>query len=479
MSIVNYTPPPTVSAFMQSRAIIRGMIGPLGSGKSVGCVMGLVKNAMEQEPDDKGIRRSRFAVIRNTYRMLSDTTINTVFDWLPNGVAGEYKAGQNKFLLEFGDVKSEWLFRALDKPDDVRNLLSLEITSAWINEYREIDPDVLINLLGRIGRFPGKKKSRMRSILLDSNPPPMGSYWYDLFEEGLPDELQLTLDKTLAESTDGPRPLIEYFKQPGGKDDDAENIENLPDGYYDVLLAANAHRGEDWAKVHVHAQYGPDPSSLPVYPQYKADIHAPQPFPYLLNPEQTCYCGLDFGKSPAAVLFQQQPNDRWVAFSEITTENCVTEEFIPKLMAWLSRLDVHPADVIFYGDPAGGHQHEVNRTTSFQLLREAGLRVFPGERAPDRRHGAVRSLLTTLIEGVPALVIHRRECPVLHKGMAGEYKFKRNQAGEMQPEPLKNKFSHPADAMQHLLGKRHVVATGKPQDAILNTKAWNPLAARA
>jgi hypothetical protein len=477
MALIEYTPPPTVDRFLQSKAVLRGIMGPLGSGKSVGCVMALVKNALEQEPDEHGIRHSRFAIVRNTYRMLKDTTLNTVLDWLPDGVAGRWYAGDMKFVLKFGDVESTWLFRALDKPDDVRNLLSLEITSAWINEYREIDPKVLSALIGRIGRFPGGKRSRMRSVVMDTNPPPVGSFWHEIFEEGIDPAVQKALDSVLKDTPDGERPLMEHFKQPGGRDPNAENLEHLPDGYYEVLMATNKDEGEDWVKVHVDAQYGPDPSNLPVYPQYRADLHAPDDFPYRLVPEATSYIGMDFGKTPAAVLLQQLPNDRWVVFSELVTENCVTEEFVPKVDAWLERLGVAKKYVRVYGDPAGGYQHEIDRKTSFQVLRDAGYTVLAGERAPQRRLGSIRRLLSTLIDGAPALMVNKHECPMLHRGFVGEYKYKRNQEGEANPEPRKNKFSHPHDGLQHLLGRVHRMAGGKPQDTIVKQKPWDVYAA--
>jgi hypothetical protein len=313
----------------------------------------------------------------------------------------------------------------------------------------------------------------MRGIVMDTNPPPMGSFWYDLFEEGIDPAVQNALDARLKQSPDGERPLIEHFKQPGGMAEGAENLEHLPDGYYEVLLASNAHQGEDWANVHVHAQYGPDPSNLPVYPQYRPDMHAPDDFPYRLNPDAPCFVGCDFGKTPSAVLCQQMPNDRWVVFGEIVTENTVTEEFIPKLRAWLVRWGVPVRNVKVYGDPSGAHQHEVNRHTSFQLMRQAGFTVLSGERSPERRQGAVRNLLTQLIDGAPALVVNKRETPILHKGFVGEYKFKRNQEGEMNPEPRKNKFSHPHDALQHLLGRVHVITSGQPRKPVIANKPWS------
>lgn len=468
---------PTISEYIRSRALIRGIIGPFGSGKSVGSVMALVRMMHQQEPDEHGIRHSRMAIIRNTYRQLQDTTLNTVFDWLPNGVAGRYKPSEHKFVIEYGDIKSEWLFRALDRPEDVDNLLSLEITGAWINEYREIVMEALVNLLGRIGRYPDRETSRMRGIIMDSNPPPMGSVWYELFEEGIDPAVAEALEKALAGSVDGPRPLLGYFKQPGGKDENAENLDNLPEGYYDALIALNADRGEDWVNVHVHSQYGPDPSNLPVYPQYRSDLHSPEPFPHSINPGLPFYVGLDFGRTPAAVLLQRMKNLRWVVFSELTSENTTTDEFIPLMDAWLQRWNVPKSEVICYGDPAGAHGAEQDRRTSFQILRQAGYTIHTGARTPEVRLGAVRGLLTSLIDGTPALMVDKRECPTLARGFAGEYKHKRNQEGEMHPEPRKNRYSHPHDALQHLLGRFKDAPEQTLRDTIRTKPGnWSPYA---
>ena len=41
----SYASVPTIKRFSQSRAFIRGLMGPFGSGKSSGCVIELVKLA--------------------------------------------------------------------------------------------------------------------------------------------------------------------------------------------------------------------------------------------------------------------------------------------------------------------------------------------------------------------------------------------------------------------------------------------------
>ena len=75
---VNYHPPGPVSrAFMKSEKFVRGIMGPYGSGKSTACVMEVIRRAQQQKAGTDGIRRSRWAVVRNTYPELKTTTIKT------------------------------------------------------------------------------------------------------------------------------------------------------------------------------------------------------------------------------------------------------------------------------------------------------------------------------------------------------------------------------------------------------------------
>ena len=53
-------------------------------------------------------------------------------------------------------------------------------------------------------------------VLLDTNAPDTESWWYRLAEQETPDGW-------------------EFFRQPAGNDPNAENIENLPSGYYERL----------------------------------------------------------------------------------------------------------------------------------------------------------------------------------------------------------------------------------------------------
>ena len=53
-------------------------------------------------------------------------------------------------------IDCEVIFLALDDPKDVRKLLSLELTGAWVNECGELPKAVADGLTHRVGRFPTK-----------------------------------------------------------------------------------------------------------------------------------------------------------------------------------------------------------------------------------------------------------------------------------------------------------------------------------
>ena len=102
--ILKYSPPgPVAAAFIRDKEpLVKALLGPVGSGKSTAACVSIVTDSAEQQasPID-GRRRSRVAVVRNTYIMLQTTTIRTWHDWVPK-TAGRWKAeGPPTHFLEF------------------------------------------------------------------------------------------------------------------------------------------------------------------------------------------------------------------------------------------------------------------------------------------------------------------------------------------------------------------------------------------
>ena len=71
MASLDYKPDgETIKLFMKDDSFLRGLRGPVGSGKSVACCIEVLRRALLQKPNDDGIKKSRWAVIRNTKQQL-------------------------------------------------------------------------------------------------------------------------------------------------------------------------------------------------------------------------------------------------------------------------------------------------------------------------------------------------------------------------------------------------------------------------
>ena len=94
----NFTAPPTISKFLRSTHKNTFILGPIGSGKSVGCCVKIFLIALNQVPAKDGIRHTRFVVVRNTRDQLNDTTLKTWQKWFPDGNLGRYKISDRTYI---------------------------------------------------------------------------------------------------------------------------------------------------------------------------------------------------------------------------------------------------------------------------------------------------------------------------------------------------------------------------------------------
>ena len=185
---ITYNAEPTPSEFHQSDEFYRGIKGPRGSGKSTGMCMEIMRRIQEQEPGPDGIRKSRWAIVRNTYRELEDTALKTWLYWFNEDYFGKFNYRSMTHVLKFNDVWADVIFRSLDRPIDVKKLLSLELTGAWVNEAREISKGLIDGLKDCVGRYPPMMEGGPTwcGIIMDTNPPDTDHWWYRLAEEEKP-----------------------------------------------------------------------------------------------------------------------------------------------------------------------------------------------------------------------------------------------------------------------------------------------------
>jgi len=437
---------PTGSKGHRDESVIRAIIGPIGSGKSVACCWEIFRKACVQKPWN-GVRRSRWVVVRNTYRELIDTTINTYNDWF--GDIGYWRKQDMKHIidmpLEDGTrVHLEILFRALDKPDDIKKLLSLELTGGFLNECREIPKQVLDMLVGRVGRYPGPMQGGASwwGVIMDTNPPDSDHWFHKLFEEDLPDEHAV-------------------FHQPSGVSPEAENVKNLPAKYYERMSHG---KDPEWIKVYVHGEYGFVTDGIPVVPEFHQHQHVSKT--RLEFDSRLCdnilYLGVDFGRTPAAT-FGMEVNGQMRIIDELVTFGISATAFSGLLRERIKGFYPH-AEIIGTGDPAGENPGEQIDDTCIEILQNAGIPIDGADtnNFTLRRESVSVSLTTLNMQGEPQLIISPN-CKNLIKGMNGGYKYKRMQvSGEkFNLKPDKNKYSHVCESLQYLM-----LGAGKGYDVL-------------
>ena len=473
-----------LKSFMKDSTFFRGIRGPVGSGKSVGCCVEVFRRALEQKKGADGLRKSRWAIIRNTNPQLRTTTIKTWLDWFPESDWGRFHwSVPYTHHIKKGEIDLEVIFLALDRPEDVKKLLSLELTGIWINEAREIPKSIIDACTMRVGRYPSMRDGgpSWSGVIADTNAPEEDHWWPIMAGEvPIPDHIPREQAKMLVKPDNW-----NFFTQPCGmletKDEEgeiqdykenpkAENQKNILANYYSNLIRGKT---KSWIDVYVMNRLGHIQDGKPVYPMFASEVHiAKEEIPVAAN--VPVYVGIDFGLTPAAVL-AQKVRGRWFVQSEIVAVDMGIVRFAEVLRQELATRFSAASEVIIYGDPAGDFRAQTDESTPFHILRGAGLRAFPApSNSVDLRLESVSSQLTKMVEGKPALLIDRR-CPQLIKGFEGGYAYKRMEvSGERYADkPDKNMFSHVHDAAQYLF-----LGAGEGRALMNNQKPLRPVVAK-
>lgn len=451
MPSLDYIAPPTCAAFMKSDAFGRLIAGPVGSGKTTACVIELLRRSIAQAPAEDGLSYTRWAVVRQTLKQLKDTVLKDCRGWL--GGLGNWKVSENTFHLEFGNVRSEWIFIPLEDSEDQARLLSMQLTGAWLSECIEMDFSVLGPISGRLGRYPSAKQGTPTwfGMVADTNMPTEMTPWHT-FMENLP-------------------PNWQKFIQPSGMSPDAENLNYLTQTdatiklpldhparlaqgrtYYQRFIETY---GEDhpWVKRYVYAEYGDDPSGMAVFRQsFRSSFHVVPDTQVI--PGYPLLVMQDFGRNPWSIIGQLDHMGRFLLHEEIPATNIglekhVNEKLRPRL--WSDKYSGNR--IIVVGDPSGIAKGTVSEESCFDALKRLGLPCFPAPTNDiEPRLRAVEALLGRQVNGGPALVFSAAGCPFLIRAMSGGYRFTKTKQGALRTVPEKNDpegFSHVCDALQY------------------------------
>lgn len=420
----------------QSR--VKLLIGPFATGKSSSAGYDLIEIASKCVlPNSEGVRKSRFAVIRNTYPELRDTTIKTYFDWFPPEVFGSYNTTDKTYKIKIEDREIEIIFKALDSPKDIRDLLSLELTGAHCDEARELHQDVIKGLLGRVGRYPSTKSYNGKNpfitppqVVLTTNYPSTQHWLYRDF---------------VSDRIDG-YTIYEQSQE--------ENKHNLRPGYYEDLEKDYANR-PDLLKTLVRGEWGVTVLGKQVYPEFKRAIHVSKTTLKPVAPEQIIVGWDNTGLTPAIVLTYVSHTGQWKIFKEFTWDEAGIMDATEEMIVWCN-MNLHEKCTYWHiGDPAGSQGRDSTKKTPAQYIREKAkeygwsISIEKGIQTFKIRRESVAERLNKLINGEPALIIDP-SCTMLIDGFDGGYAHKEiGNSGVYKTDPDKNEYSHIHDAIQY------------------------------
>lgn len=474
---IQYKVTPTGIKFHNSTAKIKCILGPFGSGKSVACSEELLFNAMRQSPAPNGVRYSRYAVVRKYFPALKTTTRRTLMMAYPSncGSIKETSPMEGVYRMTFKNaetgeeikVQMELLLLAVDGSEEsLEKLRSLDLTGAWCNEATEVPFSVITTLNERVGRYPAGEYGVAREpiILCDYNMPPYG-HWLlrlsNLAKNMKGEEGMAGVDADFLN-------LVEFFVQPPaafevGESEDgtpifepnpnAENLAVLNAGgksYYKDQISILAADGKyDYIRQMLCLIPGADNSGKPVYAKvYDYEAHATKRKAF--NPNEPVIMGIDTsGLHPGAVVGQYTDDGfqvQYTVYGDGTGFKIFTDDMLVPLLN-----KYYPgSERIAVCDPANAKDSHTG-TSPIDYLNSIGVTAVPAStNAIGTRIEASKSMLNKRTGGVTIA----EDLEDLHAALGGGYKYRKissNSGTDIYSEtPVKDQFSHYADAFQYL-----------------------------
>lgn len=461
---IDYNATETASIFHHDDSFVRGLMGPIGCGKSVACSLENLSRAIRQDPGYDGIKRCRGAVIRNTYPELKSTTIKTWLSWFPEEEFGKLKWDSPiTQIIKFNEIEFEVFFLAMDSEKDISKLMSLELTFAYINEAQFINKKIFKTCIQRVNRYPSKKDGApitWTGVVFDTNPPDTDHWIYKMFEEDKPINFKLfKYPSPIKIVNDIPNDIRYAISLNGTIYINDENIDYLDiqnDRNYWLNLVTGS--TDEEIKVNLMGQYGIVMSGKPVHQTYNDTLHYSnkkiEP-----NPNIELGLGWDFGLTPAVAIVQLSLYGQFQVIDELWSEDMDLRDFASNIV--IPYLDRHypwwRKNYISVHDPAGAVGMQTDGKACEDILFELGIKSFSAapNNNPTARRDGLKYFLGKMVNGVPAFILSST-IKMIRKGLMGGFQYTRIKVGgdeRYHDKPLKNIYSHICEALEYIAMK--------------------------
>lgn len=214
-------------------------------------------------------------------------------------------------------------------------------------------------------------------------------------------------------------------------------------------------RGEALFKQEYYCSFREAFTGKVVYPEFsrKAHVATESLLQYAVEGAKqgrTIIRGWDnTGLSPACVITYINTVGQIFVLKEFCGEDIGIIDFSENVLSWCNEVfgDCKYRDI---ADPGGRIRDSRKKSPAMYMRDELGLILEDGIQTFKVRRESVAGRLNRLAQGEPAIVIDP-ECDLIVGGFEGGYCYPEiGNTGMFKPEPEKNKFSHPHDALQYI-----------------------------
>ena len=442
------------------------------SGKSVACCLEVFMKACGQRANAKGVRESKWLFYRRHAVDLELTTLETWLEWFPETQMKRDSPMTGYLTVPHpsGDgtrVDIHLIFMGLETGEDIKKLKSLELSGAWGNEATQIDWKIHSTVYERLGRFPrkcdGVEYPRL-GLLMDTNAPHESNWWKKRAEDVRDANERYfaqppALLREWVEMGDGRKGWV-YEWNCGQREGvlPAENVENHNEGF-EYWMNMVRTKDEDDIRTQVLNEYGLSVEGLPIYPEWKDGWHF-RGKDVVFEPGRLLVVGMDFGRTPAAVLMQMGRDGQVRVLEEVVSQDMGIKQFCEEMLIPVLTEGYRYGSgvrVVCYADPAGANPNEVDSVSQIEMVNACGLECWPCDVPGNSfvlRSNCVKDLLRGVRDGKPAVALSEK-CKTLKDGFNGGYCYKKMAGGILgeeryAPGPDKSSFyTHVQDAFQY------------------------------
>lgn len=378
--------------------------------------------------------------IRDTWENLRRTTLQEFLFWFPDGVFGTWHKGDKEYIWDTAKtgLKGKVIFMGVESDEDASKIASMPLAGVFIDEPS-----------AAAGDSTGVSEFVFDTAFAQLRQPGMNWYVAKLAQNN-PDESHWTYRRfwdpgTPATGTESLRPQ----QQPGfvaWQTREPENVQNLPEGYYERMERTWAHR-PDLLRRFVEGKHGYQQVGQPVTPEWSDDLHlAKRMQPVQGVPLQLLWDG---GLNPTCIITQVTPMGDWYFLEAHVGEGIgafelITDIIKPRLVTAYSGFEWS-----HIGDPAldSREQSSSMQSASKLIRRELGGTFIPGVKGLERID-PLRAVLRRTRHGRGIVRVDKDNAKEVWYALRGGWHHHISRSGQTGGIP-KNIHSHPGDAVSY------------------------------